>query len=191
MSTKPLMTLTELADAAAAATTEVGQASGRVREQPDVRTIRYYTTLGLIDRAAEMRGRTAFYGEKHLRQLVAIKRMQAEGLSLQDVQARMLGLSAQALRSLAPLPERLPSTERPAMPDEAPKARAGFWKDRPTKAAKPPPPKVHTMQTLELAPGVLLTFDSEAPVSAEKLQAILEAARPLVRVLEPNRRSEQ
>ena len=46
-----------------------GQSSGRVRDVPDVRTIRYYTTIGLIDRADEIRGRTAFYGPKHLRQL--------------------------------------------------------------------------------------------------------------------------
>ena len=32
-------------------------ADGRVREVPDRRTIRYYTTLGLLDRPAELRGR--------------------------------------------------------------------------------------------------------------------------------------
>jgi hypothetical protein len=31
-----------------------GAASGRVRDVPDLRTIRYYTTLCLIDRPAEM-----------------------------------------------------------------------------------------------------------------------------------------
>ena len=36
-----------------------GAPNGRVRQVPDLRTIRYYTTLGLIDRPAEMRGRTA------------------------------------------------------------------------------------------------------------------------------------
>ena len=54
-----------------------GQASGRVRDVPDRRTIRYYTTLGLIDRPA-LRGRTALYGRRHLLQLVAIKRLQAQ-----------------------------------------------------------------------------------------------------------------
>ena len=37
-----------------------GQPSGRVREVPDLRTIRYYTTLGLLDKPVEMRGRRAF-----------------------------------------------------------------------------------------------------------------------------------
>ena len=58
-----------------------GQASGRVRDVPDGRTIRYYTTLGLVDRpvAVPGKGRTAFYGRRHLLQLVAIKRLQAQG----------------------------------------------------------------------------------------------------------------
>ena len=38
-----------------------GQSSGRVRDVPDLRTIRYYTTLGLLDKPAEMRGRRAYY----------------------------------------------------------------------------------------------------------------------------------
>src|SRR5205809_950859 len=70
-----------------------GQASGRVRDVPDGRTIRYYTTLGLVDRpvAVPGKGRTAFYGRRHLLQLVAIKRLQAQGLSLSEVQARLVG----------------------------------------------------------------------------------------------------
>ncbi len=68
-----------------------GQANGRVREVPDQRTIRYYTTLGLIDRPAEMRGRTALYGVRHLLQLVAIKRLQTHGLSLAEIQTRVVG----------------------------------------------------------------------------------------------------
>ena len=50
-----------------------GQASGRVRDVPDERTIRYYTTLGLIDRPAEMRGRTAHYSRRHLLQSGGLK----------------------------------------------------------------------------------------------------------------------
>ena len=77
-----------------------GVPSGRVRDVPDLRTIRYYTTLGLLDRPAAMRGRTALYGPRHLLQLVAIKRLQARGLSLADVQERVLGLSDSALKRI-------------------------------------------------------------------------------------------
>src|SRR5580692_8316626 len=74
-----------------------GQANGRVRDVTDRRTIRYYTTLGLIDRPAEMRGRTALYGRRHLMQLVAIKRLQSSGRSLTEIQKRLLGLTNSAL----------------------------------------------------------------------------------------------
>ncbi len=185
------MTLSELASAAAATVADLPQASGRVRETPDIRTIRYYTTIGLIDRPAEMRGRTAYYSERHLRQLVAIKRLQAEGMTLQQIQERLLGASPQALRAMAPLPERAaPEAYSPA-PAPAPAARRGFWRDRPAPAIPAAPSAPPAMQTIALAEGVLLTFTSEAPLSAERYQAILEAARPLLRVLEPNRRSEQ
>ncbi|MCC6807139.1 MAG: MerR family transcriptional regulator [Deltaproteobacteria bacterium] len=189
MTTPNLMTLSELADAAAGVVSDLGQVSGRIREQPDVRTIRYYTTLGLIDRAAEMRGRTAYYSDRHLRQLVAIKRLQSEGHSLQEIQARLVGISPQALVALAPLPDR-PAT---ADAEKAP-ARASFWRER--AAAPAPPAKVNetseasplkTLQTVALSTGVLLTIDTTAPLGADELRAILEAARPLLRVLEQQR----
>src|SRR4051812_34246003 len=69
-----------------------GPLDGRVREVPDRRTIRYYTTLGLLDRPVEMRGRTAYYGNRHFWQLVAIKRLQAKGLQLVQIQQSLLGL---------------------------------------------------------------------------------------------------
>lgn len=82
-----------------------GPHSARVREVPDKRTIRYYTTLGLLDRPAEMRGRVAYYGRRHLLQLVAIKRLQATGLSLVDIQQKLAGASDSTLSRLADLPK--------------------------------------------------------------------------------------
>src|ERR1043165_8934989 len=61
--------------------------NGQVRAVPDERTIRYYGTLGLLDRPAAMRGRTALYGRRHLAQVVAIKRLQAIGRTLAEIQA--------------------------------------------------------------------------------------------------------
>src|SRR5271157_5619802 len=78
-----------------------GSSNGRVRDVPDLRTVRYYTTAGLLDRPAEMRGRTALYGQRHLLQLVAIKQLQARGLSLSQVQQRMAGATDAMLRRLA------------------------------------------------------------------------------------------
>jgi len=84
-----------------------GQESGRVRDVPDVRTIRYYTTLGLLDRPAQMQGRTAFYGQRHVMQLVAIKRLQAKNLSLVEVQQTLAGIGDKELERLAELPDGL------------------------------------------------------------------------------------
>ena len=81
-----------------------GQHSGRVRGLPNLRTIRYYTTLGLLDPPAEMRGRKAYYGRRHLVQLVAVKRLQSRGLSLAQVQQALAGIDDLALAELASLP---------------------------------------------------------------------------------------
>src|SRR3954470_16526491 len=105
MKNGPPWTIDELGEVAMAALAKGydGPPNGRVRDLPDRRTIRYYTTLGLLDRPAAMRGRTALYGRRHLRQLVAIKRLQARGLSLAEIQARLVGLTDSALAELAGL----------------------------------------------------------------------------------------
>jgi DNA-binding transcriptional MerR regulator len=78
-----------------------GQRSGRVRELPNGRTIRWYTTIGLVDRPLATRGRVALYGQRHALQLAAIKKLQADGLTLAEVQERMLGASDDELAGLA------------------------------------------------------------------------------------------
>src|SRR5881392_2255064 len=101
--TVALWTIDELGTRAALALSVdyAGPPNGRVREVPDRRTIRYYTTLGLLDRPAEMRGRTALYGRRHLLQLVAIKRLQARGLSLAEVQVELAAASDERLERIA------------------------------------------------------------------------------------------
>jgi len=68
-----------------------GTRSGRVRDLPDARTIRWYQTLGLVDRPAHFRGRTALFGRRHLLQLAAIKKLQAAEFPLADVQRGLAG----------------------------------------------------------------------------------------------------
>ena len=81
-----------------------GQSSARVQTVPDTRAIRYYTTLGILERPAEMKGRTAFYDKRHVLQLVAIKRLQAQGKTLGDIQTELTGLSKRKLGGIAKLP---------------------------------------------------------------------------------------
>jgi len=126
-----------------------GQASGRVREVPDQRAIRYYTTIGLVDRPAAMRGRTALYVRRHLLQLVAIKRLQAGGLTLARIQRELAGATDAQLERVA----RVPPLEEPTgtapeaalTPAAAPAAaalptpRPAFWKHAPQGGAGSPP----------------------------------------------------
>src|ERR1700719_3506134 len=88
-----------LADAAAEA--EAGasspvRANGRVRDVPNERLVRWYVTVGLVDPPLSRRGRVAQYGRRHLLQLVAVKRRQAEGRSLAEIQAALAGGGAGA-----------------------------------------------------------------------------------------------
>src|ERR1700738_4259168 len=102
----PLWTIDELSTQVALALSVdyAGQANGQVRDVPDRRTIRYYTTLGLLDRPARLRGRTALYGRRHLLQLVAIKRLQARGAALAQLQQQLLGLADAGLARLGRVP---------------------------------------------------------------------------------------
>lgn len=93
------------------------RANGRVREVPNERLIRWYTTIGLLDPPLGRRGRVALYGRRHLLQLVAVKRRQAEGLSIADIQAELAGATDAMLQSVAGLAEPLSGpTPRPLSP---------------------------------------------------------------------------
>lgn len=173
-----------------------GAPNGRVREIPDRRTIRYYTTLGLLDRPAEMRGRTAFYGRRHLLQLVAIKRLQARGLSLAEVQQQLVGVNDEALERLAELPAGadLPAFSLAAPPEEAPppdRRSENFWSAAPAPpsaepAAAPPDeadePAV-AIQGVRLNDGVTLLLEAARPIHEDDLSALRTAAAPLFKVL--------
>ena len=167
-----LWTLEQLSDRVADALTVDydGQRSGRVREVPNRRTIRWYTTIGLVDRPAAMRGRTALYNRRHLLQLVAVKRLQAAGRPLADVQQRLLGSTDRELERIA----RVPST------------RARFWaaaaqateKNGDTVTSRAPT----RVQGVRLNDSVLLLLD-RVP-SEDEVAQIDRAAAPLLDLLD-------
>ncbi len=117
-----------------------GSPNGQVRDIPNLRTVRYYTTAGLLDRPCDFRGRTALYGQRHLLQLLAIKKLQANGLSLVQVQQRLAGATDATLRQLAgwphvPEPDLIP-TGSPR--NESADGQRPFWKSRPAPASAQP-----------------------------------------------------
>ncbi|MCC6979312.1 MAG: MerR family transcriptional regulator [Candidatus Melainabacteria bacterium] len=75
------------------------QKDNRVSDLPDVRTVRYYTSLGLVDRP-QIVGRQGIYGRRHILQLLAIKALQTLSLPLQEIQAKLYGLSDLELEGL-------------------------------------------------------------------------------------------
>jgi DNA-binding transcriptional MerR regulator len=190
-----------------------GQASGRVRHVPDVRTIRWYTSIGLLDRPAAMRGRTALYGRRHLAQLVAVKRLQADGHALAEVQRQLIGADDATLERVARLGELDGAVRREAVPEVAPElepesepgpARDRFWSApaRPSRlpnvphalnaphASNAPNTEAYTdppaalVHAIRLAPDVTLLLEhADAPPNAEELAALTQAARPLLDAL--------
>jgi MerR HTH family regulatory protein len=143
-----------------------GQPSGRVRLVPDRRSIRWYTTIGLVDRPAAHRGRTAMYGHRHLLQLVAIKRLQARGLPLVAIQAELAGATDAQLATIARLPAvaptPMPTPTSPAPPTASPAAaappspgsgaEAALAATPPDPAAAPPSPGSGAEPSLAAAP---------------------------------------
>jgi DNA-binding transcriptional MerR regulator len=198
-------TIAELAAQAAAALAAqpVGRFNGRIREIADVRTLRYYTTLGLLDRPSRWVGRTAYYGQRHLLQLVSIKRLQAKGQSLAKIQARLLNASSEELARLAELPAEIPSptsiaesAERVPAPAESEPAHA-FWKVRPaaqaaaeqpaSEAGRAQPVKGEGSMEILIDPRLALLLTAARPPDNEDLAALRVAALPLLDVLRKRR----
>jgi hypothetical protein len=264
-------TLDELAERvdAALAVDYPGQPSGRVRDVPDRRAIRWYTTIGLIDRPVAHQGRIALYGPRHLLQLVAVKRLQAKGLPLVAIQQELAGATDTELGRVARVPTvpavpagravpaspSVPATPAtpatpagPATPASPPRAHAGspagrvaaglparrlvagpvgraaFWREPPvaalaaaaaggptelagtsdtvagavptdpeppilaaTGAVPPPADGVATLRGVRLGEGATLLLEPGRDLDAADLNAILDAARPLLAVLADRR----
>jgi DNA-binding transcriptional MerR regulator len=169
-------TIDELAQRAAEALAGDGvrAPNGRVTAVPDRRLIRWYATIGLLDRPLRARGRTARYGPRHLLQLVAVKRRQAEGRTLAEIQAELAGATDATLRAAAGADfsgSWSPVAAGTATDDQD---RAGFWRELPVRSAPPVSPvPLHAAATLVL-------YASPTP---DDLAAIRTAARPLLDLL--------
>lgn len=181
-------TIGELAEQAADLLGSWTPRSGRGRDVPNERLIRWYTTIGLLDPPLARRGRIALYGTRHLLQLVAAKRRQADGRTIAEIQAELTGATDKTLSAIAgiPAPHGVPSTE----------TRERFWAAQPASPApgsheareNEPEPReegegVGIVHGVRLAAGVtLLLGGGRAPVAAD-LPSLAEAAEPLLAAL--------
>ncbi len=110
----------------------------RVTAFPDVRTVRYYQSLGLVDKPLRYDGRQAIYGYRHLLQVLTVKVLQTESFSLAQLQQSLAGF------------------------DDA-RLEAALAQVLPTQTGPPPPAETELLSpflTVELGPGLLLTVDT-------------------------------
>ena len=179
--------------------------NGRVRDVPNERLIRWYVTVGLVDPPLSRRGRVARYGRRHLLQLVAVKRRQAEGRSLAEIQAELAGATDETLAATACVPDARPAPESvaPAAPNrfwarlpaqQVPAAAERAGERDPAAAERARRPVAATghgnladrgrsrlVQGIRLEPGVTLLLEgADREPGPDDLTAIVNAARPLL-----------
>jgi DNA-binding transcriptional MerR regulator len=163
----------------------IHQHNGQVAEAPNARAIRWYQSTGLL-RRPEQRGRVAFYGPAHLAEVVAIKRLQATGLSLVDVQARLHDLGDDALFSLANIPAELADevhADASTHDADSVVVRRSFWDDDvadaavvPFVAPEPEAVPLTTRQIVDHPSGVSLVLPHtiDAAVASMMLRRLVD-----------------
>jgi DNA-binding transcriptional MerR regulator len=132
--------LTGLCAAAAELLGSVGPEDQRVRALPDARTVRYYQSIGVVDRP-DREGRDAVYGWRHLLQVVAVKRLQVRGEPLARIQAALVGVSTETLEAALEMAAETDAALGRGLEDTPALPVSGFV-------------------TRELAPGVLVVIDT-------------------------------
>lgn len=169
-------TLKDLVTQANGALERAGQpaSDGRVTERLDARTVRYYSTLGLVPKPHRYEGRQARYSRVHLIHLLVIKKLQAQGLTLSQVQRWLSGRSEEELRTLVDANATLPSADLAEAPRQAAHS--------PPKLMLPEEP-IRKLHAFQLAPGVELLLD---PASIRNPGQVAHRLRAAIETQEMN-----
>jgi DNA-binding transcriptional MerR regulator len=194
----------ELAGEAAKILAESGlaQERGTVSDLPDERTVRYYLAEGLLSAAEEKQGTASVFGYRHLLQLLAVKKLQAEHLPIRKIRElvegrelreleRLLGLdggTASKNEALSYL-EKLLTKPAPARP--AASARPLNFSSLAASSVAPnaPPPPLQpssssggAWERIELEPGLELHFQSnyQPPKDSRGLRRLAQAVMRLI-----------
>jgi DNA-binding transcriptional MerR regulator len=145
----------------------------RVAAVPDARTIRYYQTAGLVSKPLRYDGRQAVYGYRHLIEVVAVKLLQARGLTLAQVQRALAAATIAEIEAAVgdalDLASPSPAPAAPPPLDGQPQAAPAWPSATPTRG----------MVAAEVAPGVFVTVDpnrvGDAHAVIDRIAAILSA----------------
>lgn len=161
-----------------------------------VRLARYFQTQGLLDEPFK-EGREARYGARHLLQLLAVRRLMANGYSTGSLSNLLRGASDDALQRI--IEGEAPRVEAPAVPPAPAPASSNAALDflsqvrrRGTQAPAsapllppplPAPPPSASWTRAELGSGieVHLREDFEPPQSPHEWETLVEAFKEAVR----------
>jgi DNA-binding transcriptional MerR regulator len=208
--TPPLLTLAELVATVPTLLADgyQGVRSGRIRDLPDERTVRWYQSVGILDRPSGFRGRAALYGRRHLVQIAVIKRLQAAGFSLESIQGGLAGKTDGELARSLELPLRdVDALIASAVAARESNAQAGlaaalepsrrdspFWKTRPTAtpveapidapiaASAIPSESPAGLQSESVGSGVIVLWNGR-PLTPIEQARLAELSAPLVAFL--------
>ena len=165
----PGWTLEELSSLAEARLAALGlldePPDGRVARAADPRTVRYYQSLGILDRPLSYEGHKARYGPRHLLQLLSVKALQRLRLPLAEIQERLFGKSDAELESVL-------ASVRPPPPAEAPQEMGA---------------PIRLTREVVLAPGLKVTAD-EGWVAGDDPERLVAKFRAAIAALERGNR---
>jgi DNA-binding transcriptional MerR regulator len=181
----------------------VTQTRWKVGQIPDVRTVRFYSSTGLLPKPLDYRGSAALFGYRHLLTLLAIKNLQAQFLPLQEVRKRLAQLDEEGLEQLVqpgiPIDQtdwgtrRESATDNKARPRSRGKPESSTPRPQsPVSASMEPAPQLpgigdaapdaSTWERLEVEPGLELQVRSNyaGAKSASAMNALLSKIRVLL-----------
>ena len=149
-------------------------ADGRISRSLDLRSVRYYQSLGLLEGPRRYDGRRAVYGREHIVSLICIRALQGSGRTLSQIQHAL---------AVTPGQDRIAAAQE-ALAAAAEHSVTRSAADQESEADKTPRPRA--LVAVELAPGVTVTVDPAQVEDADgviaalmsAMQALTEARRP-------------
>ena len=145
----------------------------KVTDVPDLRTLRYYITEGLLDGPISYEGGCARFGYRHVLQIVAVKKLQSEYLPIRKIREVLSGLDDRAL-------EKLVRDGAPEPPRPSGGLGTGLLRSILARGKKPAPAPVAWARH-EIAPGMEVHVRNDFPFVASNSKALAQRFEELIR----------
>jgi DNA-binding transcriptional MerR regulator len=165
----------------------------KVRDRPDVRTIRYYTTQELLPKPVSYHGGRARYTGRHLARLLLIKKLQAEHHTLQQIARTLSNAGDDAVLAallLQAAPSR-PTDGRPASGRQAAITVPAPAPSTPNASSPAAVPAAARFRRFALAHGASADVPETVLADAEQRRQLADALIALARALRTNAPGEE